>query len=130
MELRIPLEARSEKTTLVDETLTAAAIGSGDLNVLATPMMIALMESAALDAVRSYLPEGWTTVGTGVDIEHLRSTPPGEPVTALAVLNRIEGHTLYFRVTARDGRGIIGQGSHRRAAVDVDRFMSGIGGHP
>lgn len=109
---------------VVDPEVTAQSIGSGTVEVLATPMMIALMEAVALDAVQEYLPEGWTTVGTKVDVEHTRATPVGESVQAEAVLVRQAGKSLMFYVQAMDSSGIIGQGYHRRAMVDREKFLS------
>lgn len=126
MKFLIPLEVTARRSVLVDESLTAEKIGSGDVFVLATPMMIALMEAAALEAVQPYLSEGWTTVGTKVDIEHIRATPVGEEVTAQATLVKVENRSLEFTVTARDGRGLIGQGLHRRFIVNHKDFISGV----
>jgi predicted thioesterase len=86
-------------------------------------MMIALMEAAAVDAVQKYLPEGWTTVGTHVDVEHLRASPLGEVVTAEATFVGREGRVLNFAVTAADSSGVIGQGNHKRFVVDLQAFM-------
>ncbi len=122
MEFIIPLNTSAARSIIVEEAYTAKFIGSGIVDVLATPMMIALMENAALDAVQTYLAEGWTTVGTKVDIEHLRATPVGEKVTAEATLIKQKGRSLEFSVAARDTQGIIGQGSHKRFIVDLQKF--------
>jgi predicted thioesterase len=111
---------------IVDDSNTAAAVGSGDLRVFATPAMIALMENAAARAVEGSLPEGSTTVGTVVNIVHARATGPGETVTATAELRQVEGRKLIFHVAAHDPRGVIGEGIHERVIVDTDRFMSKI----
>jgi predicted thioesterase len=123
MEFNIPDQARAKQTMVVERAHIASEIGSGSVEVLATPMMIALMEAAAVDAVQEYLPEGWTTVGTRVDVEHLRATPLGGVVTAEASLVKREGRVLKFAVTASDNTGIIGQGNHQRHIIDLDRFM-------
>ena len=107
---------------VVAET-TAEYIGSGDLAVLATPAMCALMENAAMMAVAPHLEEGQTTVGTALNIEHLRATPIGKTVTATAVLTEVEGRKLSFNIAARDEKGIIGEGTHSRFVVDRERFM-------
>lgn len=107
---------------VVAET-TAEYIGSGDLAVLATPAMCALMENAAMMAVAPYLEAGQTTVGTALNIEHLRATPIGKTVTATAVLTEVEGRKLSFNIAARDEKGIIGEGTHSRFVVDRERFM-------
>ena len=126
MEFKIPLYTSAARSIIVEEAYTAKFIGSGIVDVLATPMMIALMENAALDAVQTYLAEGWTTVGTKVDIEHLRATPVGEKVTAEATLIKQEGRSLEFSVAARDAQGIIGQGSHKRFIVDLKKFTQNL----
>ena len=128
MKFLIPLEVTAQRSILVEESLTAEKIGSGDVCVLATPMMIALMEAAALEAVQPYLTKGWTTVGTKVDIDHIRPTPVGDEVTAQATLLKVDDRSLEFAVTAKDGRGLIGQGLHRRFIVNHENFMSGIKG--
>ena len=107
---------------VVAET-TAESIGSGDLAVLATPAMCALMENAAMMAVAPHLEAGQTTVGTALNIEHLRATPIGKTVTATAVLTEVDGRKLSFNIAARDEKGIIGEGTHTRFVVDRERFM-------
>ena len=108
---------------VVAET-TAEYIGSGDLAVLATPAMCALMENAAMMAVAPHLEAGQTTVGTALNIEHIRATPIGKTVTATAVLTEVEGRKLSFNIAARDEKGIIGEGTHSRFVVDRERFMN------
>jgi len=123
MDIKIPLDVSAQKTLLVEPAVTAQQIGSGTIEVLATPMLIALMEAAALEAVQDYLPRGWITVGTKVDVEHVRATPVGGVVTAEAVLVKQEGRSLSFSVQAKDGAGIVGQGFHRRFMVDKEKFL-------
>ena len=108
---------------VVAET-TADYIGSGDLAVLATPAMCALMENAAMLAVAPYLEAEQTTVGTALNIEHLRATKVGEVITATAVLTEINGRELKFNIAARDEVGIIGEGTHTRFIVNRKKFMS------
>ncbi|MDP4090580.1 MAG: thioesterase family protein [Bacillota bacterium] len=103
---------------------TAKAYGSGDLEVLATPAMIALMENAAKSCIQSELPKGYTTVGIEMNVKHSRATPMGMMVTAVAVLERIEGKRLYFSVIASDEKGTVGQGTHVRYIVNSEEFMS------
>jgi len=124
----IPLDASARRILIVGKEHLANELGSGDVKVLATPMMIALMEAAALDAVRDYLDAGWTTVGSRVDVEHLRPTPLGARVTAEAVLVRREDRVLEFAVQAWDGMGVIGQGTHRRHLIDEEKFMASLEG--
>lgn len=115
------LSGRSEVT--VTPQLTAAAMGSGDLPVYATPAMVALMEQAAMTAVAGHLPEGSTTVGAEMNVSHIKPSAVGAVVTATAVLTGIEGRKLLFNVGARDAGGMIGEGVHVRYVVDRERFM-------
>ncbi len=123
MDFAIPDQVSAKQTMVIERAHTASEIGSGSVEVLATPMMIALMEAAAVDAVQDYLPEGWTTVGTRVGVEHLRASPLGEVVIAEATLIRSEGRVLDFSVTASDSSGVIGQGNHRRFIVNSKTFL-------
>lgn len=111
----------------VDSHNVAAAIGSGGLQVFATPAMIALMENAAMSAVAGSLPEGSTTVGTLINVVHSRATAPGDTVSATAVLREIDGRRLLFHVSAQDSHGVIGEGVHERFIVDTERFMDKVG---
>lgn len=108
----------------VTDVVTAVVMGSGDLPVLATPAMSALMENAAMLAVAPHLPEGCTTVGGHIDISHLKPTPVGETVTATAVVTGVEGKKIEFKVEARCGDTLLGEGSHLRFIIDKEKFMS------
>ncbi|WP_418551637.1 thioesterase family protein [Prevotella sp.] len=108
----------------VTEALTAKAMGSGDLPVLATPAMMALMENAAMTAVAPELPEGSTTVGGHIESSHLKPTPVGAEVKAEATLTKVDGRKLYFTVKAMQGDTVIGEGTHLRFIVDREKFMS------
>lgn len=119
------LTARSR--TLVTAENTAAKMGSGDLEVFATPAMVALMEHAAMTAVAPELPEGATTVGSEMNCSHIKPSGLGAEIVATAVLTRVEGRKLTFTVGARDGEGLIGEGEHVRYVVDRARFMSRLG---
>lgn len=116
------LSAQS-RTTVVSEN-TAAAMGSGDLPVLATPAMVALMENAAMQAVAPELAEGETTVGAEMNCTHIKPSALGAEITATAVLTAVEGRKLTFNVGARDAEGMIGEGVHIRYVVDRERFMA------
>ena len=116
------LSAQSVAT--VCDANTAAAMGSGDLPVLATPAMMALMENAAMTAVAPELPEGSTTVGGHIESSHLKPTPVGAEVKAEATLTKVDGRKLYFTVKAMQGDTVIGEGTHLRFIVDREKFMS------
>ena len=103
---------------------TAAAVGSGDMPVLATPMMMALMENAAMVAVSPYLAEGETTVGGQIEASHLAPTAIGKTVSATATVTKVEGRKIYFNIEAREGDKLLGKGTHLRFIVSRDRFLS------
>jgi len=107
---------------LVGPEHTAPRVGSGRVAVLATPVMINLIEAAALDAAEHLLPAGHQSLGIHLDVRHFAATPVGMRVAATAELVAIEGRTLTFRVEARDEREPIGDGTHRRVVVEVARF--------
>lgn len=109
---------------VVTEAVTAATMGSGDMAVLATPAMLALMENAAMLAVAEHLPEGATTVGGHIASSHVKPTAPGGEVTATATLTKVESRKLHFAVTAHEGDALLGEGTHLRFIVDRERFMS------
>ncbi len=111
-------------TLTVEEKHLAVNVGSGDLRVLATPAMMALMENAAMLAVAGELPEGSTTVGGQIASSHLKPTALGRQVKATATLVEVDGRKLKFTIVAEDENGIIGEGEHLRFIVDRERFMS------
>lgn len=124
MELKIGLICEiSEEVTLNN---TASALGSGGIDVYATPAMIALMEKAAMNAVQSALAEGLSTVGTMVNIKHMAATPVGMTVTAKAELTEIAEKRLLFKVEALDGKDKIGEGIHERFIINVEKFISRV----
>jgi fluoroacetyl-CoA thioesterase len=114
------LEGHAE--IVVGEQHTAPRIGSGRVRVLATPVMINLMEAAALDAVENLIPAGHQSLGTRLDVRHIAATPVGMRVRASAKLLSVDGRTLEFRVEAHDERDLIGDGLHTRLVVNVARF--------
>lgn len=101
---------------------TAPRVGSGLVAVLATPVMINVIEAAALAACERLLPPGHQSLGIHLDVRHFAATPVGMRVTATATLTAIEGRTLTFRVEARDEKEPIGDGTHQRVVVNVARF--------
>jgi fluoroacetyl-CoA thioesterase len=102
---------------------TAVSYGSGDLDVYATPAMTALMENAAMNCVKQELPDGFTTVGIEINVKHIRATPIGVKVRAEALLEKVEGKQLIFKVEAYDDMGKIGEGIHKRYIVDSNKFI-------
>lgn len=118
--------ARGQARRTVDATATARSVGSGSLDVLATPMLIAIMEEASMACVQAQLGEGSTTVGIAIDAKHTAASPVGAIVEAISELLAVEGRILKFRIEARDDNGPIGSALHTRAIVDSARFMSGV----
>ncbi|MEP6996589.1 MAG: thioesterase family protein [Betaproteobacteria bacterium] len=94
--------------------------------VLATPVMIMMMENPALNAIKPYLDAGETAVGTRVDVEHLAATPVGRTVTAEAEVTRVAGRQIGFRIEAADGVERIGTGTHERTVIDLARFIERV----
>ena len=113
-------------TLVVEEKHLACQVGSGDLRVLATPMMMALMENAAMRCVADELDTGSTTVGGQISSSHLKPTGLGHTVTATAELIAVEGRKLKFRISASDEEGLIGEGEHLRFVVGRERFMQKV----
>lgn len=109
---------------LVAQNHTASALGSGDLEVVGTPAMMALMENAAMLAVAKELPEGCTTVGGQIEVSHLKPTLPGKEIEAKATLKKIDGKKLYFDIEAKEDDVLIGKGTHLRFIVDKAKFLS------
>ena len=112
----------------VTEEKTAKQVGSGSLLVFATPMMAALMEQAACEALAPFLESGETTVGTELNIQHTAATPVGLNVTAEAEVTAVNGREIAFKVTARDDAGEIGSGTHKRFLVFAEKFQNKANG--
>ena len=120
--LTIGIKGQAEM--LVTDAVTARNVGSGTVAVLATPMMIALMEKTCLQSVRPFLKEGQDTVGTRVDVSHTAATPVGMTVRCESELVEIDRRRLVFRVTARDDAGVVGEGLHERFIIDIAKFQA------
>jgi len=120
------LHGRAE--LVVGEEHTAPRIGSGKVHVLATPVMINLIEAAALAAVEHLLPAGCQSLGTHLDVRHIAATPVGMRIHATAEVVAVEGRSIRFRVEARDERELIGDGVHDRVVVNVARFDERVQG--
>lgn len=126
MPLTVGLKGRAE--TVVTEKNTAAAVGSGTLPVFATPMMVALMEQAAVNALAGRLEEGQGSVGTRMEVSHDSASPVGMAVWAQAELTAVEGRALTFAVAAFDEAGPIGKGVHTRFLIQDEKFMRKVNG--
>ena len=120
MDLHPGMTGSAELT--VGEEHTAPSIGSGRVHVLATPVMINLMEAAALDAIEHALPEGYQSLGTHLNVRHIAATPVGMKVRALAEVTAVSGRSVRFAVTVKDEVDLIGDGTHERVVVNVAKF--------
>jgi predicted thioesterase len=109
---------------VVGDQDTAVALGSGDVDVLATPRLISLCEEATVQAVAGTLGEGRTSVGVRVQFDHLAPVRVGSEVTAEAVLEKVEGRRLVFTVSATDAAGLVGAGRVTRVVVDIEGFLA------
>lgn len=114
------LSGRAE--LVVGDEHTAPRVGSGKVHVLATPVMINLIEAAALAAIEPRLPKGYQSLGTRLEVRHIAATPVGMKVMATAVVTKVESRTVTFRVEARDEKELIGDGAHERVVVNVAKF--------
>jgi fluoroacetyl-CoA thioesterase len=121
---------RGEASLVIANEHTAQHLGSGSVKVLATPQMALLMERAGVAAVDHLLPEGYRTVGTHLDVHHLAPSPIGLEVRATAELLAVDGRRLTFRVEAREtgagGEQLVGEGTHQRVIIDVQRFSDRV----
>ena len=120
MDLRPGLKGSAD--IVVGEEHTAPSIGSGKVRVLATPVMINLIEAASLAAIEHLLPAGYQSLGTHLDVRHIAATPVGMKVKATAEVTKVDGRTVSFKVEARDQIDLIGDGTHERVVVNVAKF--------
>ncbi len=122
MQLDIDVGTVGTSTLIVAAEHTAPRVGSGRIAVLATPVMINVIEAAALAACESLLPAGHQSLGIHLDVRHIAATPVGMRITARAEVMKVEGRTIHFRVEAHDEKELIGDGLHERVVVNVERF--------
>lgn len=112
------------ESMVVEKKHLACEVGSGDLEVLSTPSMMAFMEHVAMKCVAGELPDDFTTVGGYIESKHMRPTAPGETITATATIIEVEGAKIKFAVQASDSKEVIGKGTHIRYVVNREKFMS------
>lgn len=122
--IKVGSEYETQKKVLPEDS--AKKYDSGLIDVFSTPALVALMESTAYRCVQSYLPEGYSTVGIEINIQHLKATPIGKNVRCLAKLVNIEGKKLTFEVMAWDETDLIGKGTHKRYIVNEQKFLEKI----
>jgi len=126
MELTVGIKGHDE--VVVDMSNVASAVGSGALDVFSTPSMIACMERAALSSVMPYMDEGFSTVGIGLDVQHLAATPLGETVrTESELIEVVKGRFLTFDIKSYCGEQLVGTCIHKRCVVDIKKFMEKAG---
>lgn len=114
---------KGTRTVTVNESNTAKVMGSGTLDVFATPALIALMEETCWRSVANELEEGSGTVGTLLEIKHTAPTPVGMKVTCESTLTEVDGRRLVFEVIARDAKGVVGEGKHERFIIQNEKFQ-------
>lgn len=117
---------RGRIETVVTQKESAKTLGSGLLDVYATPAMIALMEGCASQSIAPYLDEGCGTVGTAVNIRHIAATPIGMKVYCESILTEVDGRRLLFNVKAYDETGLIGEGTHERFIINSEKFFAKV----
>ncbi len=122
--MEIKIGTKGYKEDFVRKENTAAAIGSGAVEVFATPAMIALMENAALDAIAPFLEENQSSVGTNISTSHLAASPLGIRVWATAEVIEVDRRRIVFAVKAFDEKEMIGEGAHERFIIQTDKFLS------
>ncbi len=127
-ERSIEVGMEAERRFKVTEDMAASFIGSGDVSVLSTPSMIALMETTARDLVQPHLPPEETTVGTAVNVRHLAPAPVGGEVTVKAKLIEVDRRRLVFEVKCLYGDTLVGEGTHERFIVNRQKFLSKLSG--
>lgn len=122
--MEIPVGAKGRVDGIVTDQLTAAAVGSGSVEVFATPYMVAAMENAACEAIRPYYGEGENSVGTKLEITHDAATPVGMKYWAVAEVTEVDRRRIVLKVTAYDETGIIGSGTHERFIIQMEKFLA------
>ena len=126
MEFDLPVNESYTKKFIVQDHQIADFLGSGKVAVLSSPSMILMMEQTAMLFVQEHLPEGWITVGTRVDVSHLRASKVGAEIIVHAKLLEFEKKHMIFEVEAYDGENKIGEGKHERHIVNLEKFISRI----
>ncbi len=128
MELNIPESLIYEITQEVESQHTAKAYGSGLAEVYATPAMIALMENAAYRSIEEFLPEGYSSVGMEINMQHLKATLPGKQVKAISKVTEVDGRKVTFEIKVFENEELAGNATHKRFVIDNERFMKNLNG--
>jgi fluoroacetyl-CoA thioesterase len=128
--MAISVGMRTSLQRVVDEDMTADRWGNQGVMVLATPHLVGLLEGVAVRAIADQLEPGWSTVGTHIDLRHLRATPVGDTLTLSAEVTQVDGRRVRFHVKAEDSGGVAGEGSHERVLIDLARFLGRVAPRP
>ena len=126
MELNIPLNLCNEEREIVNANNVATVVGSGSVEVFATPAMIALMEKTANNSLRNHLPEGCVTVGVEINTKHIKASAIGKEIVCKSELIKVDGKKLFFNISAYEGEDMIGQASHTRVVVNKEKFLNNL----
>lgn len=126
MELNIPLNLCNEEKEIVNANNVATVVGSGSVEVFATPAMIALMEKTANNSLRNHLPEGCVTVGVEINTKHLKASAIGKEIVCKSELIKVDGRKLFFNISAYEGEDMIGQATHTRVIVNKEKFLNNL----
>src|SRR4051794_14186341 len=128
--MAIEVGARASWQRRVEADMTADRWGNAGVMVLATPHLVGLFEGACVLAIKDQLEPGQSSVGTHVDIRHLKATPVGDTVTLTAEVTKVDGRRVTFHVTAEDSSGLAGEATHERMLIDLERFMQRVATRP
>jgi fluoroacetyl-CoA thioesterase len=123
----IEVGTRATQERRVEPDMTADWWGNTGVMVLATPHLVGLFEGTAVLALQDHLESGQSSVGTHVDIRHLKATPVGDTVTLTAEVTNVDGRRISFKIKAEDSQGVVGEGTHERVLIDLERFLARIG---
>lgn len=126
MELNIPLNLCNEEKEIVNANNVATVVGSGSVEVFATPAMIALMEKTANNSLRNYLPEDCVSVGVEINTKHIKASAIGKEIVCKSELIKVDGKKLFFNISAYEGGDMIGQASHTRVVVNKEKFLNNL----
>mgnify|MGYP003513441467 FL=1 len=126
MELNIPLNLCNEEKEIVNANNVATVVGSGSVEVFATPAMIALMEKTANNSLRNYLPEDCVSVGVEINTKHIKASAIGKEIVCKSELIKVDGKKLFFNISAYEGEDLIGQASHTRVVVNKEKFLNNL----
>jgi predicted thioesterase len=121
--MTIEVGTRTSWQKKVDEEMTADRWGNAGVFVLATPTLVGLLEGTCVRAIKDQLEPGWSSVGTHIDLRHLKATPVGDTLTLTAEVTEVDGRKITFRVKADDSGGVAGEGIHERVLIDLERFI-------